>query len=191
LQEIFGKVAGIFSLLGYGFYILSIFRGETKPSRTTWWIWSPLAVTLYFSAEAAGAKETLWVARSEVIGIITIALLSIRYGKKQKEVGENFCILGSVVSLIVLWVFKRPDVALIAALTTDTFALWPTIQKTRKHPKEEDKFAWTLTQTGNFINLFAIRQMTFGEIVYPVWLFVLDGVLLWFLFFPKRKERKI
>lgn len=189
MQWWIGVLAGIFSQLGYGRYIWAMFKSGTKPSKTTWWIWSPVVFALYFSADASGARETLWVARSEVLGIITVALLSLKFGTKEREKGEWLCILGSAVSLIVLWAFKAPAVALGVALITDSFALWPTIQKTMKHPEEEDRLAWTLTQTANLFNIFAISTMTFGDIVYPIWLFVLDGIVLWLLFFPKGKRR--
>ncbi|OHA94317.1 MAG: hypothetical protein A3E02_00500 [Candidatus Zambryskibacteria bacterium RIFCSPHIGHO2_12_FULL_38_34] len=188
MHEIFGVLAGIFSLIGYGLYILAMLRGETKPSKTTWWIWVPLVVTLFFSAKASGAEETLWVAKSEMVGITAIALLSLKFGKKEREKGEWFCILGSAVSLMILWVFKAPAVALIAALATDSFALWPTIQKTIRNPEEEDRTAWVFTQTANLFNLFAISTLAFGDIVYPVWLFALDGIIIWFLFSPKKRK---
>ena len=188
IHGICGIIAGALSLFGYGLYVIAILKGNTKPSKTTWWIWIPLAITLLFSAEASGAKATMWVAKSEVIGIIAIALLSLKFGKKEKEKGEWVCISGSAVSLLILWIFKAPSIALFAALTTDSLALWPTIQKTINNPEEEDCLAWLFTQTANLFNLFAISTMAFGDIVYPVWLFVLDGTVLWLLIFPKIKK---
>lgn len=163
--------------------------GKTKPSRTTWWIFFSLVVTVYLSAEASGARNTLWVARSEILGIAGIAILSLWYGKKEREKGEWVCILGSAVSLIILWVVKAPEVALVTSLVTDVFALWPTIQKSIKHPEEEDRFAWILTQCANALNVCAIGKWSFGEVIYPVWLFVLDGVLLYFLLFPRKRTQ--
>lgn len=184
-------LAGILALVGYALYIWAIVKpgGETKPSKTTWWIWVPLVVTLFYSAEASGAKETLWVAKAEVVGIISIALLSLKFGKKEREKGEWFCIAGSAASLLILW-FGAPAFALFAALATDSFALRPTIQKTIRNPKEEDRLAWVFTQTANLFNLFAISSLSFGDIVYPIWLFILDGIVLWLIIFPKGKEVK-
>ena len=187
VQEIIGKFAGILALVGYALYIWAILRGETKPSKTTWWIWTPVVITLFFSAEASGAKETLWVARAEVVGIISIALLSLRFGSDEKQKGEWFCIVGSAISLLILW-FGAPALALFAALATDSFALWPTIQKTIRNPREEDRLAWVFTQTANLFNLFAISTLSFGDVMYPIWLFVLDGIVLWLIIFPKGKE---
>lgn len=182
MSEKIGMIAGVLSLTGYALYIRAVLKGNTKPSRTTWWIWSPLAITLFFSAEASGAAETLWVAKSEVLGIITIALISLKFGKKEREKGEWFCIIGSTVSIAMLWIFKAPEIALVLALITDSLALWPTIQKTKRYPEEEDAVAWSFTQSANIFNLFAISTFNFGEIVYPVWLFVLDGIVLWYIF---------
>lgn len=185
MSESFGYIAGTFSALGYLLYILAILKGTTKPSRTTWWIWTPIAVTLYLSADASGAKETLWVALSEVIGITLIAVLSIKFGESSREEGEAYCIIGSAISLVILvWM---PGAALVVSLITDSFALWPTIKKSMVNPEHEDLAAWSVTQTGNFFNLLAISSVQFGDVVYPVWLFVLDGILLYVLIFRKRR----
>jgi hypothetical protein len=187
VQELLGMLAGIISLFAYGLYIRAILKGGTKPSRTTWWIMSVLAFSVYFSAEASGARFTLWVARGEVVGITATALLLIKYGSREREKNEGVCIAGSVISLLILW-FGAPAFALFAALATDSFALWPTIQKTARNPKEEDRLAWVFTQIANLFNLFAISSLSFGDIAYPVWLFVLDGIVLWLIIFPKGKE---
>jgi hypothetical protein len=187
VQEYVGMLAGIISLFAYSLYIRAILKGGTKPSRTTWWIMSVLAFSVYFSAEASGAKFTLWVARGEVVGITITALLLIKYGSREREKGEVFCIIGAIVSMIILWVFQAPIVALVASLATDSFALWPTIQKTIRNPKEEDRLAWVFTQTANLFNLFAISSLSFGDVIYPIWLFILDGIVLWLIIFPKGK----
>ena len=183
---LFGKVAGLFSLFGYLVYIKAIVWDKTtRPSKTTWFILSPLAFIVYTSAKSAGANETLWVGVTQITGVVTIALLSLKYGESNREKGENLCILGSVISLSIV-IFKQSEVALVASLLTESFALWPTIQKSARDPKSEDLFAWLLTQTGNLFNLFAISNGAFGDITYPVWLFILDGVVV-YLLIRKRK----
>ena len=182
-------IAGIFSLFGYAFYWKAILKGDTKPSKTTWWILSLLALTLYFSAKENGASETLWLARGQVAGSLVTAFLALKYGERKRERGEGFCILGSVVALTSLWFVQAHALALVLTLLTETFAIGLTVQKSWRNPENEDQTAWTVTQIADGLNLFAISSLHFGDIAYPIWLFVLDGVVLLTLLLPRgRKE---
>lgn len=178
----FGVLAGFFSFSAYVLYIKSILEGKTKPSRTTWSIFAGVAIVLATSYKASGAESTMWVAISEVFGICAIALLSLKYGDGGREKTDIICLAGTVVSIVLWWWFNSPTVGLVASLTVDSLAIYPTIEKSWHKPETEDRFAWLLTQVGNLLNLFAIDKLTFGVTVYPIWLFILDGVVVYALY---------
>ncbi len=177
MTTVFGIVAGILSFSAYLFYIRTILKGETKPNRATWFIWSIIGVILVFSYKASGAEETIWVPVSEAIAPTIIALLSIKYGVGGTDKLDIICLIASFISLLMWYVFDSALIALVTNLFIDFFAALPTIKKSIYNPKEEDKFAWSITETGNLFNLFAINNMSFGVIVYPIYTFILDGII--------------
>lgn len=79
--------------------------------------------------------------------------------------------------------FDSPVVALVTNLAIDSFALFPTIRKSLERPEDENFWAWFGTLTADAINLFAVERFVFAIIVYPVYMFVSDvivvGVLGW------------
>ncbi len=178
----FGIIAGIFSFCAYLFYIVAILKGTTKPSRSTWIIWSVIGIILAFSYKASGAENTIWVAVSEAIAPTIIALLSIKYGVGGTDKIDIVCFLGSLFSLLLWWIFGSPIIALVSNLIIDFFAAIPTIHKSWLNSKGEDKFAWSMTQTGNLFNLFAIDKLTFAVLVYPIYTFIIDGVIMGILY---------
>lgn len=185
LTGTFGIIAGIFSFSAYIFYIIAILKGTTKPSRSTWFIWAFIGIVLAISYRASGAEDTIWVAVSEAIAPTVIALLAIKYGTGGTDKIDLLAFGGSILSLILWWIIGSPVVALVTNLAIDFFAALPTIKKSWHMPDHEDKFAWTLTQTGNLFNLFAIDKMIFGVLVYPIYTFIIDGVI-WALLFKKK-----
>ncbi len=185
LTSIFGIAAGIFSFSAYLFYIVAILRGTTKPSRSTWFIWAFIGIILAVSYRASGAEDTIWVAVSEAIAPTVIALLAIKYGVGGTDKIDIIAFAGSLFSLVLWWVFGSPIIALVTNLAIDFFAALPTIKKTWCNPHEEDRFAWTLTQTGNLLNLFAIDKLIFGVLVYPIYTFIIDGVITGILYRKK------
>lgn len=179
---IFGIIAGILSFSAYLFYIVAIIKGKTKPSRATWFIWAIEGIILAVVYRASGAEDTIWVAVSEAIAPTIIAILAIKYGIGGAEKTDIACFVGSIFSLFLWWYFDSAVIALMANLAIDFFAAIPTIKKSWQNPKEEDRFAWSLTQTGNLFNLFAIDKIIFGVIIYPVYTFIIDGVITGLLF---------
>lgn len=182
LTGIFGVIAGIFSFSAYLFYIVAIFKGQTKPSRATWFIWAVEGIILAIVYRASGAEDTIWVAVSEAIAPTIIALLAIKYGTGGAEKTDIVCFIGSILSLFLWWFFGSPVIALVANLAIDFFGAMPTIKKSLSKPQEEDRFAWSLTQTGNLFNLFAIDKFLFAVIIYPIYTFIIDGVITGLLF---------
>lgn len=179
---IFGILAGIISFSAYLFYIIGILKGRTKPSRTTWFIWSFVGIVLAISYKASGAEDTAWVAISEAIAPTIIALLAIKYGTGGTEKIDIIAFIGAIVSILLWWIFNSPVVALTTNLVIDFFAAIPTIKKSWAKPEEEDRFAWSLTQTGNLFNLFAIDKIIFAVIIYPVYTFIIDGLITGILY---------
>lgn len=175
--ELFGITAGIFSFSAYIFYIVAILKGYTKPSRSTWFIWAFVGIVLVISYRASGAEDTIWVAVSEAIAPTIIALLAIKYGVGGADKIDIAAFIGALVSLFLWWIFGSPLIALITNLAIDLFAALPTIKKSWHKPGEEDKFAWTLTQTGNLFNVLAIDKIIFGVLIYPIYTFVVDGII--------------
>ena len=182
---LFGVVAGIFSFSAYLFYIIAIVKGKTKPNRSTWFIWAFIGLMLAISYKASGAEDTIWVPISEAIAPSIIALLSVKYGVGGADKIDIFAFLGSLVSLFLWWYYDSAVIALLTNLAIDFFAAIPTIKKSWINPEHEDRFAWSLTTMGNIFNLFAIDKLMFGVLIYPIYTFLIDGVITGLLFKKK------
>src|SRR3989344_3287372 len=129
-KAILGIIAGIIALLAYVIYIISIFKGGTKPNKATWWIWTFMGLVLALSYDFSGAGNTVWVPYVEFLGPFSIALLSLKYGDGGlRDKTDLFCLWGAVLSIVLWIVSQNPVVALITSLAVDSFALIPTIKK--------------------------------------------------------------
>lgn len=175
----FGIIAGSISFIAYLIYFYSILKGKSKPSRVTWWIWAFMGGVSALSYYSSGARYTIWSPIVEFIGPLITALLSVKYGDGGiKRKTDVFCLLGGILS-VILWAFTgSPEAALMLNILIDAFAIFPTIKKSYLHPKTESRLAWSGTTFADFINLFAIEKMKFIIIIYPLWMFIEDIVIL-------------
>ena len=59
MLEFFGYISGILFILSVVPYVRSILKGNTKPQRMTWLIWTVLVFIAFFSQLAKGATWSL------------------------------------------------------------------------------------------------------------------------------------
>src|SRR5688572_28706718 len=117
--ELIGKIAGILALISLVPYIVDIFRGNTKPERTTWAIWSVVSTILFFSYYASGARETIWVGLMWMLGTVIVFLLSIKYGVGGTSKLDIACLIGALFGLLLWFITKDPTKALYINLAMD------------------------------------------------------------------------
>ena len=182
-----GIIAGVIAFIAYIVYIRSILKGETKPNKATWWIWTFMGAVIGVSYYFSGAENTIWVPFVEFIGPFSIALLSLKYGEGGLEDRTDIiCLTGAIISIILWIIFKNPVVALVTNLAVDSFALIPTIKKSYKRPAGEDFWAWFGTGMADTLNLFAVERFSFAILLYPIYMLVSDLIIICILFFKKK-----
>src|SRR3954467_5028621 len=95
-----GVLAGFFSLCGYAPYALSVIRGDRKPERTSWLIWTLSSVLILMSYYVLGARETIWVPLAYVVGSGMITILSWGYGQEGWGLLEKVSLVVGIISAI-------------------------------------------------------------------------------------------
>ncbi len=189
--NLFGWTAGVVSFGAYLLYFYSILKGETRPSRATWWILTIVGTVTGASYYFSGAVETIWVPIADVVGILIVALLSIKYGEGGFNTFDISCFLVAMLSLGLWYIFQAPIIALILNLIMDFVGLLPTLKKSYLDPSGESPLSWLLTFIGNALNFGAVNNFTFGVLIYPIYMSVTSGMVTALLYFPRIRFKKI
>lgn len=164
-------------------YIRAMFRGEARPNRMTWFMWS-LAPMI---ATAAGLwSGVTWAALPVFMSgfmpfLIFLFSFVTRNAYWKLETFDWTCGIFSLLALILWAVTKQPDVAIIFAILSDGSAAIPTIQKAWSHPKTEN---WTPFGAGLISALtsyFAIQSWTFAACAFPTYLIVVNLIIVYSL----------
>lgn len=183
LKEIFGILAGIVSFLAYIPYIISIIKKETQPSRSSWWIWSLIGLIILFSYYSVGARSTIWVPVVFFLCPLGVAILSLWFGEGQKlNKLDKTCIFGAFISLIPWIIFQSAKATLFINIFIDFLGFLPTFQKTFLNPLYENKTSWILFFFGSILNLLAIEGFSLTIMSYPVYMFIMDIIMLSLLY---------
>ena len=184
-HEWLGIIAGALYIGGaMGMYIYSVLKGETKPNRVTWWILGLITIVVVLSYHGVGARETLWLPVAYAIGFLSIGALSLKYGDGPFVLNtlDRVVLLGGVISIVVYWFAHSPGFSLLLVTITEGIALAPTAIKAYRSPMTESRTAWTVGTIASVVNLFAITEWSLAIAGYPMWIFLSNSFVLYFLF---------
>ena len=186
--EIAGIIAGVLSILDFFLYSISIVRHKTTPNRATWLIFSLVGLLIFSSYYSLGARETIWVALGYAIGPFVIFLLSIKFGTGGWSSFDKLCLLGASTSLVLWWLFNSALIALLINILIDFFGILPTIKKSYLDPTSEEGLPWFITFISCVLNIFAIQVWKFEIWIYPVYMLITNGAIVFILYFFKYKN---
>lgn len=191
-HQTIGIIAGLVSLFSYGLYIYQIWWGETRPSKSSWWIlsvvWTVILLNSISLAPGLDAKEkwgaiaASWLSIAYIVGSLAIAVSTIWRGAHEKWRWTDYvCAFSAGVAIIFYLVVKNPEISLVLSFVADFFGLLPTIENAWKYPEQEDFLAWCLTVVAAVIGLFAVSHWSLSfagasDWLSPVYLTVFDGL---------------
>lgn len=190
-----GEVAGLVSVTAYTIYIASIFRGKTKPSRSSWWILTFVGLMIFLTSYATGARENTWIQLAYVAGPLIIAILSVfpKYGYKTGlELVDKICLIGAFACLVIWLLFNSAFIALLGSIIVDFVGLVPTIKKSYLDPKEESRLAWGIEMGASILNAIAISSwftLTDKSWIYALYLLIINGIITILLLLPRKGQK--
>jgi len=188
LSSIAGRIAGLVSAVAYIPYAISIIRGQTKPSLSTWVIWTVVGGALCASHWASGGHDSFWVPLTYMLGPLLLAGLAVRYGEIAWSRFDGACLAAAAFSLVLWALSGTPLVALCMNIVVDLIGALPTIRKSWREPESEDRLSWNMFFAANAINLLAVEKWSFSGAVYPVYLVLIALTMILLLWRPRRKN---
>lgn len=182
----FFALAGLFELSATIPYLTDILRGRTRPALTTWGVWLLLALFTCVAAIFAGAYSSAVISGAVAVECLLIFLFSIRYKNFTFKKFDAICILGVIFGLCVWWFSKDPVEAMVIAVVIDAIGAFPTIRHALLKPKEETIWMFILSILANICALVAVSELKFANILVPVYLLLLNTILVLIIFLGSR-----
>ena len=170
MLEIFGYIGGVLMIISIIPYFKSILKGNTKPHRMTYFIWTILILIAFFTQVAKGGTWSLLLTAGDGIAVLATFILSIKFGVGGLERRDIISILGVMISLMLWYLTKEPAVALFLIILIDLIGLNLTIVKTWKNPETENWVAWAMCATGGFFGVLAVGSYNLILLSYPVYI---------------------
>lgn len=172
MPEIAGIIALGLSIAANVPYVIETLQGKVKPERVSWFIWTLLGVTYFWTAIIEDGA-VLFTA-GELIGPVVAFLLALKYGVGGKS---RFDMVMLVLALAAIgWLFITEDgfVGVILALVADGIASVLTIRKLHVDPSSESRWAWGLFAVSGVFAIMSLTNFTVETLLFPVYVVIIS-----------------
>ena len=171
-------IGALISAAGSVPYILAVIRGTVRPRLVSWGVWAVLAGVMTVSAFIEGAMASAVMTAITFIACATVTIL----GWQRRTVGINrvdmVCLVGAVLGITSLAIFKSPLIALTVSVAVDIVAFIPTLVHAWTSPYEESLACFALSALGGTLAVLAVLvgEISVVALLYPVYSMVFNGL---------------
>lgn len=186
---ILGFLAGLLIIIAQATYINQIVKKEVTPSVLSWLGWSLLmGISFIVQLVHYGWNYSLTGLGLATIGCFSICLIA--YFTKQYKLAKAdwvYLVLGLICILFYV-VSKNPLLTTIVAVLADFVLGIPTLISAYKNPESEKSKAWNIGLLSWSISLVICYGEPVIYWIFPVYLFLYNGVMSVLTFFRKDSE---
>ena len=171
-------IGALISAAGSVPYILAVIRGTVRPRLVSWGVWAVLAGVMTVSAFIEGAMASAVMTAITFIACATVTIL----GWQRRTGGINrvdmVCLVGAVLGITSLAIFKSPLIALTVSVAVDIVAFIPTLVHAWTSPYEESLACFALSALGGTLAVLAVLagEISVVALLYPVYSMVFNGL---------------
>lgn len=185
--EQIGYITIIIGLIGTVFYIKDMIKGETKPNKVTWFIWSlaPM-IGAFLQFKSGGGLSAIPIFMAGFASLL-VFLFSLFYKNSYWRISALDIICG-VLSLtaLVFWVVtKNFAISILFAILGDGLAYVPTLIKSWKFPETETSTIYFLGIVNYILGLLIIKDWHFSVYIFSIYLIIMNSITLSFLYRKK------
>ncbi len=182
------------NLGGTSYYIKKTWRGEIKPNRVSWLMWSiiPLIATA-----AALSDGVTWAALPVFMsGFTPLLVLIASFANKNAywklRTFDYVCGALSALALVLWAITKEPNIAIALTILSDFIAAVPTLVKSWKYPETESAASYAGGVFSALTGFAAIKMWGFSSLAFPIYLIIIDSsfiIAIWRREFLKMKKQ--
>jgi hypothetical protein len=180
MYEYFVLIAAVFSTLAALAYIRSMFRGDTKPNRVTWLMWSVAPFVAAAASLSMGADWAVIPVLMAGLGPFMIFVASF-FSKKAYWKLKKFdyvCGAISAVAIILWYLTSNADFAIVFSILSDALAAVPTLIKAWHDPKTESVWPYLIGIFSPITSFLVAGAWSFSELAFPSYLIIMNTLLL-------------
>lgn len=190
IKLFFGLTSSFVAVICFAPYLIDIINKKTEPHMYSWLIWTILQVVGVMAQLKDGSGYGSWALAIGAFFCFAIFLLSFKYGTKNISKFDIFCLISSLLAIVIYINIKNPVWAIIVVATIDFVGFLPTFRKGFQEPFSETPSTFVMSAMANFLSLLALQNYSLTTVLYIVSLFFTNSSFATMIYLRKRIVKK-
>ena len=193
INQNFVILGAIIAAAGSLSYLIDTLKGKVKPNRVSFLLWS-LAPLIAFFAEI---KQDVGIQAlmTFVVGFLPLTIFIASFVNKKAEwklTGfDLMCGALSIVGLVLWYITKSGDIAIIFSILADGLAALPTVVKSFNYPETESAWPYFASTISGILTLLTIKVWNLANIGFPLYIILITLVIFSLVQFKLGKQIRL
>lgn len=175
-KDVLGIVTLLIAVVSYSFYFKDVFLGHTRPQPFSWFVWSVLSAVAFAGQIASTAGPGAWITGFTAVVCLIISVIASFKGATQFKILDWISLFAALAALLLWYCTRQPVLAEMLVSAAYALGFIPTIVKSYNKPQEETATTFGLNSIKFGISIFSLTVFSVATWLYPLTLFVLNGL---------------
>jgi len=172
INQNFVILGAIIAAVGGLSYLIDTLKGKVKPNRVSYLLWSIAPLIAFFAEMKQGVG--LPALMTFIVGFLPFTVFIGSFvNKKAKWKLTHFdltCGALSLVGLVLWYMTKSGNIAILFSLLADGLAALPTVVKSFNYPETESAWPYFTATISAALTLLTIQVWNFATYAFPVYI---------------------
>ena len=193
INQNFVILGAIIAAAGSLFYLIDTLKGKVKPNRVSFLLWSLAPLIAFFAEIKQGVG--IQALMTFVVGFLPFTIFIASFVNKKAEwklTGfDLMCGALSIIGLVLWFITKSGNIAIIFSILADGLAAMPTIVKSFNYPETESAWPYFASTISAILTLLTVKVWNIANIAFPLYIVLITLVIFSLVHFKLGKQIRL
>jgi len=193
IDQNFVIVGAIIAAVGSLSYLVDTLKGKVKPNRVSFLLWSLAPLIAFFAEIKQGVG--IQALMTFVVGFLPLTIFIASFVNKKAEwklTGfDLMCGALSIIGLVLWFITKSGNIAIIFSILADGLAAMPTIVKSFNYPETESAWPYFASTISAILTLLTVKVWNIANIAFPLYIVLITLVIFSLVHFKLGKQIRL
>ena len=179
INQNFVIVGAIIATVGSISYLLDTLKGKVKPNRVSFLLWSLAPLIAFFAEIKQGVG--IQALMTFTVGILPLTIFIASFVNKKSVWNltgfDLVCGTLSIIGIVLWYITKSGNVAIIFSILADALAAMPTVVKSFNFPETESGWPYIASTISAVLTLLTIKVWNLANAGFPLYIVLITLVI--------------
>jgi len=193
INQNFVIVGAIIAAAGSLSYLIDTLKGRVKPNRVSFLLWSLAPLIAFFAEVKQGVG--IQALMTFIVGFLPLTIFIASFVNKKAVWNltgfDLMCGALSIIGLVLWFITKSGNIAIIFSILADGLAAMPTIVKSFNYPETESAWPYFASTISAILTLLTVKVWNIANIAFPLYIVLITLVIFSLVHFKLGKQIRL